>query len=165
MTRQTDRLLLRPLVLVDCARVRELASDPRVARWTRIPHPYPDGAAAKWIAASWAMWERRTGVVFAICRHDESELTGAIGLHDLHEGEMELGFWLAEAEWGQGLMTEAVRESLRFAFANFAELQRIFASCMHVNLGSMRVLQKAGFEEGPSSNPALRRFELLRPSP
>jgi len=163
MTRQTDRLLLRPLVLADCARVREYAGDPRVARWTRIPHPYPGGAAAKWIAASWAMWERRTGVVFAICHRDHPfELVGTIGLYDLHASEMELGFWLAEAEWGQGLMTEAVAEIVPFGFDTFGRLNLVFATCMSANSASARVMQKAGFQELGCSNARQRRFELFR---
>jgi RimJ/RimL family protein N-acetyltransferase len=50
-TLQTTRLVLRPMTLADAARVQELVSDRAIADTTAvIPHPYPVGAAAEWIA-------------------------------------------------------------------------------------------------------------------
>jgi len=165
MIRNTTRLRLRPLHIGDCDRVRELAGDERVARWTRIPHPYPAGAAAKWIEGSRTMWAEGSGLVFAICRnHGQADppLIGSIGLHDLHEGEMELGFWLAPEEWGKGLMTEALTEMVALGFEVFTELDTISACCMCPNEASARVMEKCGFRETACMTKGQRRFHLSR---
>ena len=47
----TKRLLLRPFTLDDAPAVQHLVSAYEIAENTLlIPHPYPDGAAADWIA-------------------------------------------------------------------------------------------------------------------
>ncbi len=47
---------------------------------------------------------------------------------------------------GQGYMTEALREVVRFSFQDFG-LHRLMAGYMPRNLGSGRVLEKLGFEK------------------
>ena len=56
----------------------------------------------------------------------------------------ELGYWLGEAFWGHGIMSEAVAGFVGWAFGHF-ELARIHASVYAHNLASARVLTKAGF--------------------
>ena len=57
-----------------------------------------------------------------------------------------------EEHWGKGIMTEAVRQICREAFARF-DLLRIFAEPFADNRGSRRVLEKAGFTcEGTMRN-------------
>jgi ribosomal-protein-alanine N-acetyltransferase len=55
-----------------------------------------------------------------------------------------LGYWLAQPFWGRGIMSEAVAEFTRYAFATF-DLVRIFAQPFAGNQASARVLEKAGF--------------------
>ena len=83
---------------------------------------------------------------FAIATDDEA--IGAIGLipqDDVSKKSMELGYWLAEPFWGRGIVTQAVRVMIDFAFSNF-DIIRIFAEVFEWNAASKRVLEKAGFE-------------------
>jgi ribosomal-protein-alanine N-acetyltransferase len=56
-----------------------------------------------------------------------------------------MGYVLAQPYWGNGLMTEAVRAAIAFGF-HVMYLQRIQAYCAVENIGSARVLEKAGME-------------------
>ena len=77
----------------------------------------------------------------------DSEAAGEIGLHiqtDVARRSAEIGYWLSEAHWGRGIMTEAVRELTAYSFQHF-DLVRIYAMVFEWNPASMRVLKKAGY--------------------
>jgi len=51
---------------------------------------------------------------------------------------------LAEPFWGKGIITRAIKEIVDYGFKNI-EIDRIFARLFARNIGSQRVLEKAGF--------------------
>ena len=57
--------------------------------------------------------------------------------------ETEIGWWLAQAWWGQGLATEAARAGLRDGFER-AGLKRIVAVALPANRASIHVMEKLG---------------------
>ena len=57
---------------------------------------------------------------------------------------IELGYWIGEAYWGQGIVTEAVNAMVKYTFEHF-DVVRIYAGVFKGNIGSQVVLQKAGF--------------------
>ncbi len=148
----TERLVLRRLDPADAPLVQAYAGDERIALWTaRIPHPYPDGAAATWIAETHAQMARAEGWQLAVARRADAQLIGAIGLEREGVGEVaELGYWIAVAAWGQGYATEAARRLIRFGFeAGIAEIR---AHALPDNAPSRRVLEKAGLVyQGPAT--------------
>lgn len=54
----------------------------------------------------------------------------------------EIGYWLGQAFWGKGIASEAVR-----LFLGEVTTRPLFARAASDNVGSIRVLQKAGFKE------------------
>ena len=83
--------------------------------------------------------------IFAI--EINGEASGGIGLHlqtDIHKKNAELGYWLAEPYWGKGIMSKAVKQMIDYGFKTF-EIERIFARPFGTNIGSKKVLGKAGF--------------------
>jgi RimJ/RimL family protein N-acetyltransferase len=83
--------------------------------------------------------------VFAIDVNGEA--VGSIGVFpqtDIHEKNAEMGYWLAEEYWGQGIMTKAIQEIVDYGFRTF-DIIRIFARPFSTNLKSQRVLEKVGF--------------------
>lgn len=108
-----------------------------------FPNPYTVRAAESWIG-SWA------GVLpvtqFAICV--DGKASGGIGImlkEDVHRRMAEIGYWLGESYWGQGIVTEAVKAMTEYAFSNF-DLCRLSAYVFEWNPGSARVLEKAGYQ-------------------
>ena len=76
---KTKRLLLRPFEMADAATLQSQCGNSNVARMTsRIPHPYPDGAAEQWIAAQQAL--RRDIQEITLCIEHDGMMVGAIGL-------------------------------------------------------------------------------------
>lgn len=135
---------VRSLERGDAASIARHANNRRV--WQnlrdRFPHPYSERDARAFIADA----RRRTPeVTFAIVV--DGEASGTIGVMpnvDVDRVSAELGYWLGEAHWGRGIMTEAVRAVTAYAVESFA-LTRIYATPFADNLASCRVLEKAGY--------------------
>lgn len=143
---QTSRLQLRPFVPDDAPLVQQLASDREVALPTLgIPHPYPEGAAARWIDAQAAEFDSGRSLTLAIVLKEGHELVGSIsliGLSAVHQ-RAELGYWMAKHRWSMGYCTEAAQGLVGYAFSSL-RLHRIEANCLRRNVRSARVLQKLG---------------------
>ena len=144
-TLKTRRLTLRPFTAADAPVLEPLAGLPEVADTTlNIPHPYPKGGAATWIATHPAAWATGAGVVFAIVSGDG--LCGVIDItRDARHQSGELGYWIAPVHWGKGYATEAVVEMIRFGLEDL-HLHRIHAAHFTRNPASGRVMQKAGMQ-------------------
>ena len=109
----------------------------------RFPHPYTTDDAREWIRH---MGEESPQTNFAIVVNGEA--VGGIGLvlnGDIYRCSAEIGYWLGEAFWGRGVMTEVVRALTQWAFDNF-NLSRIYAGVLEWNPASIRVLEKAGYQ-------------------
>ncbi len=107
-----------------------------------FPHPYTLADAEAWIEGAAAT---RPETQFAI--EVDGEAAGGIGVFlqdDVGRRSAELGYWLGEAHWTRGLMTDAVRRFTAYAFDAY-DLLRIYALVFEWNPASCRVLEKAGF--------------------
>ena len=124
-----------------------------------FPFPYTENDAKKWIALH---LHKSPATSFAITIN--GKMAGAIGIHqkeDVYRKSMELGYWLGEPYWGQGIAVRAVQEISAYAFRTF-DINRLFASVFAGNEPSMRVLQKAGFTlEGIHRNAVIKNGQML----
>ncbi len=140
---QTERLTLRPYQPSDAQALRVLADNFKVARMlTRLPHPYPEGEAERWIGTHDDLRAAGTGYPFAV--EKDGALLGTIAIERGDCGAFELGYWLTESAWGQGLATEAARGILGFAFDELG-LAYVRSRYIADNGASARVLTKVGF--------------------
>jgi len=64
---------------------------------------------------------------------------------DVERYSAEVGYWLGEEFWGRGIATEALQLLTQYLFAE-EQLLRLFALPLADNAGSIRVLEKAGYE-------------------
>lgn len=139
---KTERLQLRALQPADAPLMKLYVGDIRVAKnLSVVPHPYPDGAAEGFIAASLA--NDGPGVNWAITRAGEHELIGVIGLADKPDG-LGLGYWLGAPFWGAGLMSEAVDAVVECCRAG--GVPHLRSGAHQDNPASARILVKLGFQ-------------------
>jgi ribosomal-protein-alanine N-acetyltransferase len=87
-------------------------------------------------------------------RHN-NKLIGTVNYSNFIRGAFHscfLGFKIAEYEQGKGLMSEAIRASIKYVFGTL-NLHRISANYMPHNHASAKVLEKIGFiKEGIAEN-------------
>ncbi|MGA1979801.1 MAG: GNAT family N-acetyltransferase [Sedimentisphaerales bacterium] len=142
---ETERLILRGFENEDAGEVQRLAGDKAIASTTlRIPHPYEDGVAEKWIGTHHEDFEQGKVVDFAITERKAGYLIGAIGLTINKEHEnAELGYWLGRQYWNKGYCTEAAKAVLRYGFEELG-LNRIQAQHFKRNAASGRVMRAIG---------------------
>ena len=149
---ETQHLWLRWPTARDEAAIERHAGDIAVAEMTaRIPHPYPKGAAARFIydaRVGNAQGTRLTFVLAPLAR--PTEAIGAIELRE-EDGAAVLGFWLAKSMWGRGLMSEAV-EAVASAAFHIAGVEAVSAHARADNAASRRVLEKCGFASSGERN-------------
>lgn len=141
----TDRLVLRPFTLSDGPVVEELAGAREVADTTlAMPHPYPAGGGAAWIAGHEDNWSRNSVLALAVCDRRSQNLLGAVSLHvdEMHR-HGEIGYWIGAKYWGNGYATEAARAMVDYGFTELG-LHRVQARHFVRNPASGRVLQKLG---------------------
>ncbi len=143
----TERLVLRPFAPTDAAEVQRLAGAREIADTTlNIPHPYPDGAAAAWIARHPGAWAARETLTLAVTERGSGALVGAVGLMlHLPDSRAELGYWIGVPWWNRGYATEAARALVAHGFGAL-QLHRIMARHLVRNPASGRVMQKLGME-------------------
>ena len=144
-TLQTQRLVLRPMVLTDAPDIQRLAGDWDIASTTlRIPHPYEDGMAEEWINSRQAVFDAGEGVAFAIVRRSDTSYIGGIGLVlSQPHANAEMGYWIGKPYWNWGYGTEASGVVLQYAFEQLG-LNRVYAAHFRRNPASGRIMQKIG---------------------
>ena len=111
-----------------------------------VLHPYPPGEAARFIAHCQAERDAGRGLALTIEGRAQGDLIGLIEVRAIEpkHAQAELSFWLIEACWGLGYMSEAVRATVGYAFETLW-LNRLYAHHMIRNPASGRVLERNGF--------------------
>jgi ribosomal-protein-alanine N-acetyltransferase len=85
---------------------------------------------------------------FGIFLNVDGQLVGTVSLSHILRGPLQkclIGYSLDKRHNGNGYTTQAVSLAVNYAF-NELKLHRIEAGTMLSNIGSMRVLEKAGFQ-------------------
>lgn len=99
------------------------------------------------------------GAPFFVYRASDDRLVGGLTLTSIRRGVTQacsLGYWMGERYAGQGLMADAVRTVLPYAFDTL-RLHRVEAASMPENARSIALLEKAGF----SREGFARRYLLI----
>lgn len=144
--------MLRPFSLDDVDDVLAYINDPEWARYQVNILPVPctrkDAEALVSMFSDHSKWDTMGMLqMFAITL--EGKVIGEIVLsqrnEDLKNERIELTYSLSRQHWGKGLMTEAARAVMNWAFQTYS-FNRMFAYCDPRNIGSRRVLEKLGMK-------------------
>ena len=126
-----------------------------------LPYPYTEQDGKEFISAMLAANENDT---FAFAITVNGKVIGSIGAFrqtNIHNKTAELGYYIAEEYWGKGIMTEAVKQLCDYVFSH-TDIIRIYAEPFAYNIGSCRVLEKAGFQyEGTLRSNALKNGNVF----
>ncbi len=120
------------------------ANDLEVARQLRdrFPHPYTLHDATAFLRR--AIEDVSGNLAIEV----DGEAVGAIGYvpgTDIERFSAEIGYWLGRRFWGRGIATDALMALTSHAFET-GNMLRLFALPFTGNTGSIRVLEKAGYE-------------------
>lgn len=100
---------------------------------------------------------------FAIV-NDEDQAIGSIGAFrcgNIHRQTAEMGYYVAEDYWGQGVGTKAVKQLTDYVFAE-TDIIRVFAEPFSTNQASCRLLEKNGFQfEGTLRKNAVKNGKVV----
>ncbi|MEG0194840.1 MAG: GNAT family protein [Stenotrophomonas sp.] len=157
---QGEGFLLRRWRSDDLESLLRHANDADVSRGLRDRFPYPytreDGEA---FLGGRVLAQGTLNLAIEI----DGQACGSVGAQQgvAERGHMaELGYWLGQAYWGQGLMTRVVGLFAPWVMDEL-RLFRLQAGVVDFNLGSARVLEKNGFqEEGVDRCAIYKRGEL-----
>ena len=152
---------LRPFQSGDAESIAHHANNRKV--WINLrdafPHPYHVNDAIAFINIAMSMVPP---TLFAI--EKDKKAVGAIGFKvgkDVERISAEIGYWLAEPYWGQGIITEGLIAVSKYAIEQY-NLKRIFAVPFDWNPASFRVLEKAGYVlEGRMENSAIKDGKII----
>lgn len=155
----TPRLTLRMATVADAAAIVRYFRE-NEAHFAPTDPPKPDGffSEAHWcdlIEKAHQAWQAETRLPFWLFKRDSGELAGTATFSQMFRGPFQacyLGYGIAKNFEGQGLMSEALREAIRYLFEEM-NFHRVMANHLPENVRSARVLQKLGFEvEGHAKN-------------
>jgi RimJ/RimL family protein N-acetyltransferase len=152
----TARLTLRELTMDDYPDLLAYERDPRYQRF--YPESWTDRSDTQVREFVQMQIDDRAETPrrkfqLAITLPDDGRLIGNCGIRrkDSNEFEADIGYELNPEHWGHGYATEAARAMVAFGFDEL-RLHRVSATGIADNVGSARVLEKAG----------LRREGVLR---
>ncbi len=147
-TLETDRLILRPFTQEDLSDFYAYASVPGVGEMAGWPH-HENIETTQMILDMFI--EKKN--VFAIYHKQSCRVIGSFGFHDSWANSApeykdkrlcEIGYVLSRDFWGQGLMPEAVKAAVKYAFDQM-HLDYVGVCHFTDNIQSRRVIEKCGF--------------------
>jgi ribosomal-protein-alanine N-acetyltransferase len=138
------RCFVRPWRVRDAQALARHANNINIARHLRdrFPHPYTIDHAHAFLKVATA-----EDPPHSLAIEVNGEAAGGIGYvpgSDVERFSAEIGYWLSEHYWGRGITTEALKLVTEDVFRRL-NLLRLFALTFADNVGSTRVLEKAGY--------------------
>lgn len=168
VTLTTARLYLRPLGDADIEALHQACQDDEIQRWTTVPSPYQRTDAQTFVREitprGWAhdtMYHfgafERAGSHDRRARGDALVASVGLSVRSADRGVLELGFWTAREQRGQGYVTEAAAALCHWAFGTL-RARRVEWRALKGNLASRHVAERIGFTlEGTLRNQAAHR--------
>ncbi len=144
---KSERLVLRALQPEDANAIEAICAKAEISKnLSRVPYPYPHGAAQEWLDRQ---GKGLAGINLAVTRNNK--IIGLIGIKSSTERSIEdfvpsIGYWLDSPFWGKGYMKEAMARLLAW-YMPLEPTERIRAAVFNDNPRSLKVLSKLGFSE------------------
>nr|WP_277072713.1 GNAT family N-acetyltransferase [Segatella oulorum] len=147
-TLQTERLILRAWQESDAEALYKYAKNPNIGPIAGWP-PHTSVEDSREIIKT----VLSAPETYVVVLKETGETVGSVGImtekSEIHsaqiaDNECEIGYWIGEPYWGQGLIPEAVNELLRHAFENLRKTT-VWCGYYDGNKKSKRAQEKCGF--------------------
>jgi len=145
----TERLIIRDPLLTDIDNWHRLLSDVETMYYLQdiLTHTHEESRQNLEIAIAESKSKNRKKYFLAIENKETGAFIGSIGYTVTQVtpvGKLvEIGYFILPEFHGKGVITEALREVIKFAFED-NEVYRISTGCLSENRASERVMQKCG---------------------
>jgi len=144
---KTERLFISPISLLDVEKIHELHSLPETDKFNTLGVPESIHQTEK-LVKDWVKKnnsQENTSLTLKIELLESKTFMGLIALNlgPSHFKTAEVWYKIHSHFWNKGYATESLQKVLEFGFHRL-KLHRIEAGCAVKNLGSIRVLEKAG---------------------
>ena len=144
MRLETDRLELRSAQATDAPFLLSLYTTPEVLRFLPPFPPWTSELALKSIQARQELEAERGFAPLVVVMKESGKKVGSAGLRPVPGGtEVELLYHYLPSAWNRGIGTEAAIALLDFGLQS-AKLESVIALAIPANVGSWRVMEKAG---------------------
>ena len=157
-------ILLRPLCIQDAVPLAKMADNENVYRYLRdrFPSPYLPEHALSFIQCCRENEEDGMSMVRGVLvNHKLAGVMESMFHIDIDSRNAEIGYWLGQQYWGQGIAAKALHRFCTEVFSTHPEIWRLSASILAPNTASMRVADKAGFHEEAVLRQAAYKRETL----
>lgn len=143
---ETERLLLRRVDSDDIKEIFALRSNPETMKYIPRPLVKTNEDALEHIAMIDSKIDSNEGINWAITLKDNPKLIGVIGHYRIkpENYRAELGYMLLPEYHGKGIVSEAVKEAVKYGF-QVMKLNSLEAIIDPDNYASAKVLEKNGF--------------------
>jgi RimJ/RimL family protein N-acetyltransferase len=152
----TKRLILRRPTLKDVKAITENANNLNVTKYiSRMPYPYSIKDAKSYIKFCKKL--KQNHYEFSIKLKSSGKLAGIISLMNIDKfgKKAEIGCWLGQRYWRQGIGAESAKAIMKFAL-NKLKLIRLEANVCCENQVSKNLWRKLGFKKEGTKRHALR---------
>ena len=138
---------IRKVRTEDAESLAKYLNNKKIYEHTLIVHfPYNLQIAKDWIKETLEMGYDKPVPYLNFIIEIHGEAVGVISLEQIAEKEAELGYWLAEKYWNQGIMTEAIKHFTKYAFDKVG-LKKITVPIFTSNVASQKVMEKCGYKK------------------
>ncbi len=157
------RINLRKLRKTDANSIYENVNNKKIFEYTLIPNPYKKNNAVDFVKISQKNIRIKKAFELGIELKESGKIIWMMSLlkFDEKNKNAEIGYWIGEKYWKQGITSEALKLILEFGFKKL-KLERIYAKVMHPNKASAKLLEKNGFKyEGTMRHTLFRENKWL----
>jgi [ribosomal protein S5]-alanine N-acetyltransferase len=143
----TEQLELSQLAEHHLHDLHALRTHAEVLRYLQRPAPKSLEDTLENIHVNQQLLQNQEGIAWAISKKNENKLIGVIGFWRIKKEHYrpEIGYLLLPEYWGQGIMSEAIQATLRFAFEQM-NAHTVEADINPENSASAKILLRNGFK-------------------
>ena len=146
---ETEGLIIRDHIEEDINSLHRLLSDEKAMYYLQDikTNTLDESKQNLYEAIKECQLENRTKYFFAIIMKETNQYVGEIGFTvtiDCSYGKIvELGYFILPSYWGKGIVTEATKAVINYAFSQ-GDIVKIETGCIKENIGSEKIMKKVG---------------------